>query len=72
MLCEPEVAFAPLHDPDAVQPVELVVLQANVELPPLNTLVGDAVNVSVGAPGAAMPTDTERVTDPPVPVHTSA
>jgi hypothetical protein len=66
--CEPLVATEPLQAPDAVQDVALVEDQARVELPPWETLVGLAVNETVG--GVA---DTVTVADctaePPVPVQ---
>ena len=60
----------PLHDPDAVQLVAFVLDQRSCVLPPLATLVGFALNVSVGADGEP-PTVTlaERCTLPPAPVH---
>jgi hypothetical protein len=58
----------PDQPPDAAQDVALVDDQVNVELPPLTTLVGLALNDTLG--GGA---DTETVTDcaalPPGPVH---
>jgi hypothetical protein len=63
--------LVPVHEPDAVQLVVLVVLQVSVELAPLATLNGDAVNVSVGAPGAVIVIAAVRDTDPPAPVHVS-
>ena len=49
MLCEPDVAFVPVHPPDAVQLVALVELHVNVDALPDATLLGDAVKVTVGA-----------------------
>jgi len=69
--CEPDVARLPLQAPDAVQLVAFVVLQVNCDAAPDATLVGDAVNVSVGALGAAIATDTDFVTEPPAPEHAS-
>jgi len=46
--CEPLVALAPLHPPDAVQVVALVEDQVSKVLPPLVTEVGEAVIVTVG------------------------
>ena len=45
----PLVALAPLQPPDAVQLVALVELHVSVEDPPLLTVIGFAVNVTVGA-----------------------
>lgn len=62
----------PLHDPEAVQLVALVVDQCSCVLPPLATLVGFALSVSVGA-GEVPCTVTvaERCTLPPAPEHAS-
>jgi hypothetical protein len=71
VLCVPLVASEPDHPPEAVQAVALVEDQVNVELPPLATLVGFELIVTVGA--AALPALTVMVADcvalPPVPVH---
>ncbi len=48
MLCEPLVALLPVHPFDAMQPVASVELQVSVDDPPLMTLVGFAVSVTVG------------------------
>ena len=42
------MACAPDHPPEAVQAVALVEDQVNVELPPLETLVGLALSDTVG------------------------
>jgi hypothetical protein len=47
----PLVALVPLQPPEAVQDVALVVLQVSVALAPVNTPVGFAVSVTVGAGG---------------------
>jgi hypothetical protein len=60
----------PLHDPEAVQLVACVVDQCNCVLPPLATVVGFALNVSVGAPPSIVML-TERCTLPPAPEHAS-
>jgi hypothetical protein len=64
----PLTALVPLQDPLAVQLVALVVLQVSVEEPPLATLVGLAVSVTVGA---ALVTVTVAllVAVPPTPVQ---
>jgi hypothetical protein len=57
---------------DAEQPVALVELHVSIVVPPLATLVGFAVNVTVGAGGTAV-TVTVAVRAglaPPAPVHT--
>jgi len=46
---EPLAPFAPDQPPDAVQEVALVEDQVSVELPPLFTVLGLAVKVTVGA-----------------------
>jgi hypothetical protein len=53
VLSEPLVAREPLQSPEAVQLVALLVLQANVELPPEVTVDGVAEIEIVGAGGAA-------------------
>jgi hypothetical protein len=61
----------PLHDPEAVQLVAWVVDQRSCVLPPLVTLVGFALNVSVGAAPLCTVTVAERCTPPPAPEHDS-
>jgi hypothetical protein len=46
---DPLVALLPDHPPDAVHVVALVLDQLRVELAPLATLLGLALNVIVGA-----------------------
>ena len=46
--CEPLVALAPDHDPDAVQTVASVDDQVSVELAPLAMICGFALIVTVG------------------------
>ena len=67
----PDVAFEPVQEPEAEHAVAFVVLHVNCDEAPDATLVGDAVNVSVGALGAAIATDTDFVTEPPAPEHAS-
>jgi hypothetical protein len=69
VLCDPLVVLAPLQEPEAVQLVALLVAHVNCEAEPDATFVGEAPNVSVGAPGAAIVTEADRVTVPPAPVH---
>jgi hypothetical protein len=75
--CEPEVALLPLQPPEAVQEVAFVELHVSVELPPLDTLVGFALIVTVGAPGGGggpggcTVTVTSWLTEPPDPVQVS-
>jgi hypothetical protein len=47
--CEPVTGMLPDQAPEAEQEVALVADQVNVELPPLVTVLGLAVNVTVGA-----------------------
>jgi hypothetical protein len=65
----PEVAFEPLHEPDAVHAVAFVAVHVNVDDAPDWTLVGDAENVNVGAGNNA--TETDWLTEPPAPVQFS-
>lgn len=48
VLCEPLVANAPVHPPEAVQEAALVELQVSVEAPPGATTVGFATKVASG------------------------
>jgi len=56
----PESAFAPLQSPEAVHDVAFVEVHVKVALPPLAMVVGDAVNVTVGA-GVGLVTETEAL-----------
>ena len=71
VLCVPLVATAPDHPPEAVQAVASVDDQVNVEVPPLDTVPGFELIVTVGA--AALAALTVMVADwaalPPAPVH---
>jgi hypothetical protein len=69
----PESAVGPDHAPDAAQLVVCVEDQLSFEVPPDATDVGEAENVSVGAVlvDPVTVTETVRVTEPPVPVHSS-
>ena len=68
MLCVPLVAFAPLQPPEAVHDVALVELHVNVEAPPLVTVVGFAVSVTVAA-GTIVTVAVATPLAPPVPVQ---
>jgi hypothetical protein len=68
VLAVPLVARLPDHAPEAVQLVALVDDHVSELLPPLATLVGFAVSVTVGA-GAVVVTVTDRLVVPPPPVH---
>lgn len=48
----PEVALVPVHPPDAVQLVAFAVLQRRTDGWPLQTVVGVALNSTVGAAAA--------------------
>jgi hypothetical protein len=66
----PDVAFVPVHPPEAVQELAFVEDQLSVALLPAFTVVGLADNVTVGAGGAPMTcTVTLRCALPPAPVH---
>lgn len=47
----PEVAFVPLHAPEAVQPVAPIELHVSIEAAPLATVLGLADNATVGGNG---------------------
>jgi hypothetical protein len=72
---DPDVAFVPVHPPDAVQDVAFEVDHVNREVPPDVTDVGDADNVNVGAgvppPLALTLTVVDAVFVPPVPLQLS-
>ena len=70
MDCEPLVALAPDQAPEAVHEVALVAAQVNVDVPPLATVLGLALKLTVGA-GAVTETVTDCVALPPAPVQTS-
>jgi hypothetical protein len=77
----PLVASAPLQSPDAVHEVASVELHANVEVPPLATVVGVALRDAVGCvigvtptpPHAAnsrdAPMGKKRITDDRIDIH---
>ena len=67
----PLTALVPLQPPDAIQLVALVLLQVNVELVPLITLVGTALSATVGAGLAVTVTIVVAELVPPKPVHKS-
>jgi hypothetical protein len=69
VVCVPLVAFAPVQPPEAVQLVALVELHVRLDVPPLATLVGLAVNVTVGT-GATV-TVALWLPLPPVPEQVS-
>ena len=68
--CDPVVAMVPDHPPEAVQEVAFVLDQFNVEAPPLATVLGLALSVTVGAGvGAVTATVAACVALPPGPVQ---
>jgi hypothetical protein len=69
---DPLVPSVPLQPPEALQLVALVEDQLSVELPPLLTVLGLALSVTVGA-GVAGVTATEAacVALPPLPAQVS-
>lgn len=66
----PLIALVPDQAPEAVQEVALVEDQLNVEVPPLETLVGLALSETLGA-AADTVTVADCVADPPAPVQVS-
>lgn len=64
---DPLVASLPDHPPEAVQLVALVEDQLSVELPPLETVAGLAVSVTVGACSTVTVADWEA--EPPAPLQ---
>jgi hypothetical protein len=68
-LCVPDVAFVPVQLPDAVQLVAFVELHVSVEEPCAATVLGAAVNVTVGA--CAIVTVADCDAEPPVPEQLS-
>ena len=68
MECVPLLASAPLHPPDAAQEVVLVDDHDSVELPPLATVLGLVLKITVGA-GEVTVTVADCAALPPVPVQ---
>ncbi len=66
--CEPLTALLPDQAPEATQDVALVADQLRVEVPPLATVLGAAVRVTVGA-AALTETLADWVALPPAPVQ---
>ncbi len=67
---EPLVARLPDHPPEAVQAVALVEVQVNVELPPLEMLVGLALKDTLGGVAETV-TVADWDAEPPAPVQLS-
>jgi len=68
--CEPLKPLLPDQSPEAVHEVALVADHVNVALPPLATVLGPAVKVTVGA-GCVTDTVADCDALPPVPVQVS-
>ena len=66
--CEPELAFAPVHPPDAVQEPAPVDDHVSVDDSPAAMLPGDAETDTVGA-GVVMVTSALVDATPPMPVQ---
>ena len=66
--CVPLVALVPLQPPEAAQEVALVELHVSIDVPPLATEVGFAVNVTVGA-GATLTVAVATLLEPPAPLQ---
>src|SRR3954468_7282620 len=65
----PLVAFDPDQPPDAVHAVALVLVHVSCVVPPLATLAGDTLKLTVGAPMRV--TVFESLAEPPAPVQLS-
>jgi len=70
VFCEPLIASEPLQPPDAAQEVAPVEAHVKVEGAPLATVLGAAVNVTVGA-GVVTVTVAVCAALPPAPVQLS-
>lgn len=68
---EPLVGLLPLHPPEAVQLLALLVVHTSVAVPPEGTLVGVAASDTVGAEDDVNCTLTYLVTRPPAPEHSN-
>ena len=66
--CEPVVAWAPLHPPEALHEVAFADDQVNVEVAPLFTVVGFAAKVTAGA-GVLTDTVADCAALPPAPLQ---
>lgn len=66
-VCTPLLDLLPLHAPLAVQPVAPVEVQLKVEVPPLATVPGELLRLTVT--GAVTATYTDRFRLPPMPVQ---
>ncbi len=68
VVCVPDVALLPDHAPPAVHDVALLLDHESVEELPDATLLGDALNVTVGTDDVTV-TVADRLADPPAPVQ---
>jgi hypothetical protein len=66
----PLVATGPLQPPEAVQAVAFSEFHVKVDIPPLATVAGDAVRVTVGA-GVSTTTSVDCAEVPPTPEQLS-
>ena len=72
VVCEPEVALAPLHPPEAVHVDALVADHDNVDVPLRAICAGFADSETLGAGGVALTTTVaDRDATPPGPVQLS-
>lgn len=72
VICDPLIAFAPVHPPLAEQLVALVEDQVSVDVPPCAICTGFADSETVGAGGVGLTTmEADCVADPPAPVQLS-
>jgi hypothetical protein len=69
--CEPLRPLEPLQPPDAVQAVALLLDQVSAEAAPAFTVLGEALNVTIGALVETV-TVADCVADPPGPVQVSS
>ena len=69
MDCDPLTGLAPDHAPEALQDVALDDDQVNVELPPLATVLGLALRVTVGVCFGLTVTVVDWAALPPVPLQ---
>ena len=69
VVMEPLTGSEPLHPPEAVQEVVLVDDQVSVDLAPLATVLGLAVNVTAGVFWVTETVGRLRCALPPLPVH---
>lgn len=67
----PLLLCAPLHPPEAVQEVALVVVQLKVAVPPTTTVDGVGERLMVGGADASTVTMVEATVEPPGPVQLS-